>query len=89
MTQTVKNLPAKKKQKNKKKESACNAGNPDSIPGSGRSPGKGNGHPLQYLAWRIPWTEQPRGVAESDTNEQLMLSHSLSISTQALFPYFK
>ena len=30
------------------KESACNAGNPGSIPGSGRSPGEGNGYPLQY-----------------------------------------
>ena len=30
------------------KESACNAGNPGLIPGSGRSPGKGNGNPLQY-----------------------------------------
>ena len=30
-----------------------------SIPGSGRSPGEGNGNPLQYLAWRIPWTEEP------------------------------
>ena len=30
------------------KESACNAGDPDSIPGSGRSPGKGKGYPLQY-----------------------------------------
>ena len=29
------------------KESACNAGDPGSIPGSGRSPGKGNGSPLQ------------------------------------------
>ena len=28
--------------------SACNAGDPDSIPGSGRSPGEGNGNPLQY-----------------------------------------
>ena len=28
------------------KESACNAGNPGSIPGSGRSPGEGNGNPL-------------------------------------------
>ena len=32
------------------KESACNAGDPGSIPGSGRSAGKGIGHPLQY-----PW----------------------------------
>ena len=30
------------------KESACKAGDPDSIPGSGRSPGEGNGNPLQY-----------------------------------------
>ena len=30
------------------KESACNAGNPGSIPGLGRSPGEGNGYPLQY-----------------------------------------
>ena len=33
------------------KESACNAGDPGSIPGWGRSPGEGNGyplHPLQY-----------------------------------------
>ena len=29
------------------KESACNAGNPGSIPGSGISPGEGNGNPLQ------------------------------------------
>ena len=30
------------------KESACNAGDPDSIPGSGRSTGEGIGYPLQY-----------------------------------------
>ena len=30
------------------KESACNAGDPSSIPGSGRSPGDGRGYPLQY-----------------------------------------
>ena len=30
------------------KESACNVGNLGSIPGSGRSPGEGNGYPLQY-----------------------------------------
>ena len=29
------------------KESACNAGDPGSIPGSGRCPGEGNGNPLQ------------------------------------------
>ena len=30
------------------KESACQAGDVVSIPGSGRSPGEGNGYPLQY-----------------------------------------
>ena len=30
------------------KESACNAGDPGSIPGSGSSPGEGTGYPLQY-----------------------------------------
>ena len=30
------------------KESACSAEDPGSIPGSGRSPGDGNGNPLQY-----------------------------------------
>ena len=30
------------------KVSACNAGDPGSIPGSGRYPGEGNGNPLQY-----------------------------------------
>ena len=30
------------------KESACNSGNPGSIPGSERSPGEGIGYPLQY-----------------------------------------
>ena len=30
------------------KESTCSAGDPSSIPGSGRSPGEGTGYPLQY-----------------------------------------
>ena len=29
------------------------------ILGSGRFPGKGNNNPLQYLAWRLLWTEEP------------------------------
>ena len=41
------------------KESACNAGDPGSIPGSGRSPGEGKMATLSsILAWRI-WTEEP------------------------------
>ena len=30
-----------------------------SIPGWGRSPGVGNGSPLQYSCQKIPWTEEP------------------------------
>ena len=48
----VKNSPA----------SAGDARDLGSIPGSGRSPGGGNGNPLQYLAWEIPWTEEPGGL---------------------------
>ena len=44
------------------KASAYNAGDLGSIPGSGRCPGEGNGYPLQYLAWKIPWSEQPDGL---------------------------
>ena len=36
------------------KESTCNAGYPDSIPGLGRSPGEGNGNPLQYSCLENP-----------------------------------
>ena len=35
-------------------ESACNAGGPGSIPESGRSPGEGNGYPLQYSCLKHP-----------------------------------
>ena len=61
------------------KVSAYNAGDPGSIPGLGRSPGEGNGNPLQYFcvensmdrgAW--PW-----GHKESNVTEQLALSLSL------------
>ena len=40
-------------------EPACNAGHPGSIPGSGRSPGEGNGNPLQYSWMENPWMEKP------------------------------
>ena len=36
------------------KESGCNAGDPDLIPGSGRSPEGGNGNPLQYSRLENP-----------------------------------
>ena len=39
--------------------SACSWGDPGSIPGLGRSPGVGNGNHSSFLAWKIPWTEEP------------------------------
>ena len=50
--------------------SACNAGDLDSIPGSGRYPGEGNGHPLQYSCLensmdREAWLATDHGVAKS------------------------
>ena len=59
------------------KESACNAGDPGSIPGLGRSPGGGNGNPLQYSCLGNPHGQRSlegysaRGCKESDTTEQL------------------
>ena len=47
------------------KESTCNVGDLDLIPGLGRSPWAGNNYPLQYSIWRIPWTVH--GVAKSWT----------------------
>ena len=41
------------------KESACNAGDLDSIPGLGRYLEKGMATHSSILAWRIPWTEKP------------------------------
>ena len=45
--------------------------------------GEGNGTPLQYFAWKIPWTEEPgrlqsMGSLESDTTERLHFHFSLS-----------
>ena len=44
-------------------EFACNAGNPDSIPGLRRSSdSKGMAIYSSILAWKIPWTEEPGGL---------------------------
>ena len=56
------------------KESACNAGGPGLIPESGRSPGEGNGYPLQYSCLensmnRGAWQATVHGVTKSDTTE--------------------
>ena len=54
------------------KESACNAGDPGSIPGLGRSPGEGNDHPFQYSCLENPtdrgaWQTTLHGVTKSQT----------------------
>ena len=54
------------------KLSACNGGDRSSIPGSGRSPGEGNGNPLQYSCVensmdRGAWWATVHGVAKSWT----------------------
>ena len=43
-------------------ESACNAGDPGSFPGSGRFSGEGSGYHSSILACRIPWKEEPGGL---------------------------
>ena len=49
------------------KESACNAGDPRLIPGSGRSPGEGKGYPLQYSGLEKSMDCIVQGVANSWT----------------------
>ena len=55
------------------KSSACNAGDPGSTPGSGRSPGEGNGNPLQYSCLENPkdrgaWQTTVHGISRVGHN---------------------
>ena len=47
------------------KVSACNAGDPGSISGSGRAPGEGNGNPLQYSCRGNPMDREEPGRLQS------------------------
>ena len=52
------------------KETACNSGDPGSIPGSGRSPWRRECYPLQYSCWenstdRGPWRATVHGVTKN------------------------
>ena len=51
------------------KESACNAGDPSSIPGLGRSPGEEIGYPLQYSGQENSIDCIVHGVEDSDVTE--------------------
>ena len=68
------------------KESACNAGNPGSIPVSGRFPGEGHGNPLQYSFLKNPHGQRslagysPWGLKESDTTEQLSTAYQTRLT---------
>ena len=44
------------------KNPPADTGDVSLIPGSGRPTGGGNGNPLQFLPWKIAWTEQPDGL---------------------------
>ena len=62
-------------------ESACSAGDPGSIPGLGRSPGEGNGNPLQRSCLENPrdggaWWAAISGVAQSRTRLKRLSSSS-------------
>ena len=49
------------------KESSCKAGYRGSIPVPGRSPGEGNGNPLEYSCLRNPMDRGVHGVTKSQT----------------------
>ena len=63
------------------KESACNAGSPDSILGLGRAPGEGNCNPLQYSCLQNSHGQRSlKGFKDSDTTEQLTLTNLLFVT---------
>ena len=69
------------------KKSAYNVGDPSWIPGSGRSPGEGNGNPLQYSCQensmdRGVWWATVHGIAESDTTKWQRVRHDWVAHTQ-------
>ena len=74
------------------KESACNAGDLGSIPGSGRSPGEGTGYPLQYSGLensmdRGAWQAIVNGVVYLDLIEQQIYPCTTDRSSEFFFPF--
>ena len=63
------------------KNSPANAGDADSVPGSGRSHGEGPGNPYLYSSLRIPWTEEPgrlRSIGSQGIRYDLETEHFYS-----------
>ena len=60
-------------------KSACNAGDPDSIPGSGRFPGEGNGNPVQYSSLE---NLRDRGDWRATVHEVTKIRHNLATTQQ-------
>ena len=80
------------------KNQPANAGDMGSIPGSGRSPGKGNGNPLQYSCLENPMDGgacqdySPWGHKESDTTERLSVyleQYSFELHGSSYIPILK
>ena len=66
-------------------ESACNAGDLGSTPRSGRSPGEGNGNPLQYSCLeypmdRVAWQTTAHGITKSQTRLSYFTSSAILLS---------
>ena len=76
------------------KESACNAGDPGSIPGLGRSPGERNGNPLHYSCLEYPHGQrclQSMGSQKSQTplsDLSTAQNRSVDISLRSGFLFF-
>ena len=74
------------------KASACHVGDPGLIPGLGRSPGEGNGNPLQYSCLENPmdkeaWRATVHRVTKSQTQlSKFTLLHFTSLTTWVLMP---
>ena len=72
------------------KASARTAGDPGLIPGSGRSPGEGNGTRSSTLAWKIPRTEEPGGLQSMGSQrvgQDWVTSHSHYIHSRSYFNF--
>ena len=64
------------------KVSACNVGDLGSIPGLGRSPGEGNGNPLQYSCLE---NSMDRGAWQATSCKELDIAEQLTLSLEGIF----